>query len=122
MYIFIMLCDNPKEIGLFDYTRLNFRYGRFETTTIYEAETFKNELIQLFEVAIYEGCTESQYALTLPLLNDIKRLLFKYCQPKGNEYSRCKQWDFRRLLRDCAHVAKFLGERPNGKVTLIIHE
>lgn len=122
MYTYIRLYDSTRELERFEYTRLTYRYRGLETTTIYEAETFKNELIQLCGIEMYEGCTEYHHKVTLSLLNNIKRLLYKYCKPKGNEYSHSKQWDFRRLLRDCAQVAQFLKEHPNGTVTLIIHE
>lgn len=125
MYTYIVLSDDAKRINHLDYYKLNRRSdGALESNVVYSVQTLEDELNRLCEDVsiITDNCRNKKVILTLSLLNGIKRILFKLCQPHNNPYNRCKQWDLRRFLRDCEYVAKFLYEHPNGTVTLIIHE
>ena len=124
MYTYIVLSDDTKIINHLEYYRLAKRSdGALESNVIYSVEAFEDELNRLCknECTTTDNRGNKKVILTLPLLNGVKTILFKLCQPHNNPYNRCKQWDLRKLLKDCKYIAKFLYEHPNGKVTLIIH-
>lgn len=127
MYVYIKIEDPTARIERYDYARLvKSRCGVRETNTVCNTGAFKTEVKQLcmftYNRAANMSDQEYNFILTLPLLNDIKRLLFKHCLPSQRDYSHAQQWDLRALLKDCSQVAKFMFEHPNGITTLVIHE